>query len=199
MKLTNYTDEQSILLQLKEGSQLAFENLYHRYSKRLYWKLQKLVHDEDQADEILQDLFLKVWERRDQINIEQPFEAYLHRIAQRMAVDYFRKLERQSKLYESYRTVTTELTENVEELFAAKETQNLLNDAISQLPEQRRRAFKLCKIEGKSHQEAAEIMNISPNTVHNHLVKSVSFLKERLANSGKELTPFAIILLIEFL
>ncbi len=199
MDLTNNIEIQSLVLKLKEGDQRAFENLYKRYSNRLYWKLRKLVRYEDQADELLQDLFLKVWERRQQIDIEQPFEAYLHRIANRMAVDYFRKLERQAKLHDSFRASSSELSENLEDLMVAKETQTLLTAAISQLPEQRRRAFTLCKIEGKSHQEAADIMNISPNTVHNHLVKSVHFLKERLASSGKELTPLVFIFIIELL
>lgn len=191
-----HIDEKDLLLRLRAGDQIAFERLYRRYSKPLYWKLQRLVKDSAEADELLQDLFVKVWEKREQIIIQQSFEAYLYRIAQRMVVDYFRKLARQSRMQQQVQLSSDGMTEHVEEYISAKETQKLLDDAIAQLPEQRRRAFTLCKIEGKSHQEAAEIMNISPNTVHNHLVKAVGSVKEYLEKAGKALSPLVLLLAV---
>lgn len=193
---TKQIEESDILQELRSGSKTAFDRLYQAYSKTLLWKLRRMVKDEQEADEILQDLFVKVWEKREHIDIKQSFEAYLFRVAERMAIDYFRKLARESKLYEQLKLGSTEVVENTVELLAAKETQQLLDQAIAQLPEQRRRAFILCKIEGKSHQEAAELMNISPNTVHNHLVKAVSFVKEHMEKSGRTLSPLALIICI---
>lgn len=195
MAPTTYTNEQELLQQLRDGNQRAFDEFYQEYSTPLLWKLQKMVKDPEEADELLQDLFVKIWEKREQLNINQSFKAYLYQVAQRLAIDYFRKIARQNELYAQMQSGATELVENTEELLAARETQQLLDQAIALLPEQRRKAFILCKIEGKSHQEAADLMNISPNTVHNHLVKAVSFVKEHMEKSGKILAPLALLML----
>lgn len=196
MAISIKMDEPELLAQLRHGDIRAFETLYALHSKPLLWKLRKMVKEPEEADELLQDLFVKVWEKRSQINIEQSFEGYLYRIAQRMAIDYFRSIERRSSIYLEVQKGSSEVIDNTQELLEAKETKQLLDMAISKLPEQRRKAFTLCKLEGKSHQEAAEIMQISPNTVHNHLVKAVSFVKEYMERSGKILAPLALFILL---
>lgn len=196
MTTTNHTDEQELLQQLRRGDRSAFNQLYKQYAKPLYWKLLRMVRNNEEVEELIQDLFIKVWDKREQIIIQQSFEAYLYRMAQYMAINYIQKLKRQSRLYDEFQQRTSEIVDNIEELLEAKETQQLLDQAVAQLSEQRRKAFVLCKIEGKSHQEAAELMNISPNTVHNHLVKAVSFVKDHLEKSGKTLSPLALLLAV---
>ncbi|MDR2284212.1 MAG: RNA polymerase sigma-70 factor [Sphingobacterium sp.] len=188
--------EFEVLQRLKAGDHAAFEVLYNLYAKPLYWKLKRMVKDTEEADELLQNLFVKVWERREQINIQQSFEAYLYRVAQHMAVDYFRRLERQSRLQDEVSKSSTEVDGDTEAQLIAKETQQLLDEAIAKLPEQRRRAFILCKIEGKTYLEAAEIMQISPNTVHNHLVKAVQSVKNHLAQSGRDIAILTLLFLL---
>lgn len=185
--------DSELLQQLRAGDHSAFEELYNRHSKKLYWKLKRMVKDPQEADELLQNLFVKVWEKREKIIVQQSFEAYLYRVAQHMAVDYFRKLERESRLQETVSKASPTVEESTEIQLMAKETQQLLDEAIAKLPEQRRRAFVLCKIEGKSYLEAAEIMQISPNTVHNHLVKGIQTVKQHLANSGRDIGILALL------
>lgn len=196
MAISIHTNEQELLAQLRQGDVRAFDLLYANHSKPLLWKLRKMVKNPDEADELLQDLFVKVWAKREQINIQQSFQGYLYRVAQRMAIDYFRALERRSRLESEVQLQTSELVDDTESKLQAKETQKLLNAAIALLPEQRRRAFTLCKLEGKSHAEAAELMQISPNTVHNHLVKAVSFVKDYMERSGRTLAPLALFIVL---
>ncbi|ERJ59054.1 RNA polymerase sigma factor [Sphingobacterium paucimobilis] len=183
-----------LLQRLKAGDHAAFEDLYNQHSKKLYWKLQQMVKDPEEADELLQNLFVKVWEKREQIVVQQTFEGYLYRVAQHMAIDYFRKLERQNRMQEEVLRTGITIDEDTEAQLFAKETQQLLDEAVANLPEQRRRTFILCKFEGKSHQEAAEIMNISPNTVHNHLVKAVYAVRQHLLKSGRDITVLALLI-----
>lgn len=183
MATIDRTDEKDLLLRLQDGDHAAFQTLYHRYAQSLYRKLASLVKQPEEADEILQELFVKVWEKRAQIEIQASFEAYLYRVAQRMAVDYFRSLQTRSRLHAHLERAAPPTTESAEDVRIAHETQSLVEQAIARLPEQRRRAFTLCKIEGKSHREAAEIMGISPNTVHNHLVHAVSNLRAFLGDA----------------
>lgn len=184
--------EQLLLQQMQGGSERAYAELYRRYASELYWKLRQMVRGAEEADELLQDLFVKVWERRDQVDLDQSFGAFLYRIAKNMAVDHFRKLAREAKLYEGFRTSSTELDSTTEDTVIANETNRLLQKAIDQLPPQRRQAFVLCKIDGKTHQQAAELMGISHNTVHNHLVKATSTIKEYLQKSNGELAPLVV-------
>lgn len=185
MSTKEQASEKVLLQQLREDSESAFEILYHKYSKQLYWKLLKMVKESEQADEILQELFIKVWERRNQIDSEQSFGAFLHKIAQRMVVDHYRRIAMITKAHVYLQENTTEIVSPTEDSIENNETSELLTQAIATLSPQRQQAFKLCRIDGKSHKEAAELMEVSPNTVKNHLVSATKQIKEYLENSQR--------------
>lgn len=186
-------EEKRLLLALKQGNNKSFERLYAAYSPSLYWKLLKMIKVKEEADEILQDLFVKVWDRRSQIDTEQSFSAYLYKIAQRMVFDHYRKIARANKAYEQIQYDSTEIIPDVEDYIFAKETSSLIKQAVDEMPPQRKLAFQLCKIEGKSHQQAAEIMNISPNTVHNHLVLALKSIRLYLEKEQNIAPPVALL------
>nr|WP_121269249.1 RNA polymerase sigma-70 factor [Pedobacter schmidteae] len=181
-------NEQDTLNQLKAGEELAFGRLYAHYSEMIYGRLLRLLKDQDVADEIIQDLFLKVWEKREYINASQSFKSYLYTIAENLVYDHFRKVARDRKLQEKFRLVTTELYTHTEEDLLNKESREMINKAIETLPPQRKTAFILCKIEGKSYEEAAGIMGVSVSTVSNHLVKANLSIKAYL-NRSQDLLP----------
>lgn len=185
-----------MLRALQLGDHGAFERLYNGYGKKLYWKLLQMVKNQSEAQEILQELFIKVWNRRGQINPENSFQAYLYSIAKSMVADYYRQLARANKAEKELQYTHSELSLATEETVASKETEKLLQNAISKLPDQRRMAFILCKIEGKSHKEAGEIMGISANTVHNHLVKASKAVKESLFLAHELTNPAILVLAI---
>ncbi|MFP3596924.1 RNA polymerase sigma factor [Chryseobacterium sp. SIMBA_029] len=188
------TEEKNLLQALQLGDHRAFEQLYNRYSKKIYWKLLQMVKDKTEAEEILQELFIKVWNRREQIDLDRSFGAYLYSVAKSMVADYYRRLVRLGEAEKELKLSHTEYTAVTEETILSNETSKLLENAIAQLPVQRQRAFILCKIEGKSHNEAAAIMGISPNTVHNHLVKATQSLKGSLAVENLTLNPGVLVL-----
>jgi len=168
----------AILQRLREGDERAFHHIYKLYSERIYGRLMKLLKDEDVADSILQDVFLRIWERREQIDPEQPFKAYLYRIAENFVCDHFRKVARDTRLQVRLRQLTTELYAHVEEDILKKESEVLIWQAIAKLPPQRRLVFNLCKVDGKSYHEASELLGISESTISNQLVKATRFVKE---------------------
>lgn len=168
----------AVLQLLREGDERAFHHIYKLYSERIYGRLMKLLKDEDVADSILQDVFLRIWERREQIDPEQPFKAYLYRIAENFVCDHFRKVARDTRLQVRLRQLTTELYAHVEEDILKKESEVLIWQAIAKLPPQRRLVFNLCKVDGKSYHEASELLGISESTISNQLVKATRFVKE---------------------
>ncbi|WP_316816154.1 RNA polymerase sigma factor [Pedobacter nyackensis] len=185
-------NEQDILLKLKGGEEPAFGKLYVHYSEMIYARLLRLLKDTDVADEIIQDLFLKIWEKREQINTTQSFKSYLYTIAENLVYDHFRKVARDRKLQEKFRRITTELYTHTEEDLLSKESKEIIDKAIATLSPQRKTAFILCKVEGRSYDEAAEIMGVSASTVSNHLVKANVSIREYL-NKSKDLLPVLLV------
>lgn len=169
---------------LKQGNHAAFAALYNIYSERIYGRLLNLLKDKDVADELLQELFLKLWAKRETIIPGQSFKSYLYKVAENLVYDYFRALSREKKLQDRFRQITTELYSHTEEYLFSKENEALIERAIAQLSPQRKAVFELCRLEGKSYDEAGEILGISPSMVSNHLVKATKLVREQLLKSG---------------
>ena len=172
-----HVEEKDLLLRLQNGDHVAFELLYTRHSAKLLVKLERKLTSSAEADDLLQELFIKIWERRNQIDPLQDFAGYLYRIGQRMVTDHYRKLARTNVMQSDVKMISSEYSDNLEQHLAEKEANHLVEQAIATLTAQQQRVFSLCKIQGKSYKEAAEIMHISPETVHVHLVKATQNVK----------------------
>lgn len=175
-------NEREILEKVMQGDQDAFHAIYYHYAPRLYGKLIKVLHSEDLASEILQDVFMIIWQKRTSIDPTLSFRAYLFKIADNLAIDLFRKANRNSTVMEQLLAASIDHYTHTEEWLEQKERAGLLHEAVAALPEQRRIIFTLCKIEGKSHQEVAQMLDISTSTVNNQLVKAMQFLRKYLAD-----------------
>lgn len=175
-------DEAILLTELKTGSSAAFKYFYEKYRLQLYRKLLKMVQLEVIAEELLQDLFIKIWDKRSLIDPEQSFKAYLYRIAENMVFDYFRKLAREAKLELAVQLNSTEFINPIEEGIFEKETQSKINEAIALLPPQQKLVFTLCKIEGKSYKEVSDLLGISTGTINAHITSATKSIKAHLAN-----------------
>lgn len=177
-------DEAILLSELKAGSSTAFKYFYDKYRAQLYRKLLKMVRLEEIAEELLQDLFIKVWDKRMLINPEQSFKAYLYRIAEHMVYDFYRKVARESRLEHEVAQINTEFSNPIEEGIFEKETQEKINEALAKLPAQQKLVFTLCKIEGKSYKEVAEQLGISIATVNVHITSATKTIKAYLMDKN---------------
>lgn len=186
--------EHDILLRLQSGDEYAFRILYERYSRLIYGNIMRFINDESVADDLLQDVFVKIWEHRASINPDLSFSAYLFTCSRNMVFNFKRrlKLEIESAIHLAYDS--TEFAESVDHIIHKKEIQTLIENVISQLPLQRQRIFRMCKLDGKSYQEVAEELQISVSTVRDHIVKANKFVKEVLMYEGS----FSSLLLLFF-
>lgn len=187
MQDSSQYEEQELLALLHRGSEQAFEKIYNHYSIRLYANLLKLVKSEAEAQEILQDVFLKVWNNREQIDLSKSFKAYLFKIAENKVYDFFRKLARDKKKMAVLLTTTS--GENVPDeanLFTEENTA-LLEKAIGALPPQRQQVFRLCKLEGKSYREVSKELDISESTISDHIVKATKSIRIYFENNEQAL------------
>lgn len=179
-----YTDnEKEILEKMMQGDQEAFHSVYYHYAPRLYGKLVKVLHSQDLASEVLQEVFMIIWQKRATIDTSLSFRSYLFKIADNLAINLFRKANRNSAVMEKLLIASIGHYSHTEEWLERKEKDGLLHNAIAALPEQRRKIFILCKMEGRSHDEVARMLDISPSTVNNQLVKAMQFLRKYLADN----------------
>lgn len=163
---------------LVSGNQMAFKSLFNRYAKRIYNFSFSYLHNEHQSEELVQDVFLKIWENRKNIDSSKNFKSYLFKICVNLIYDYLRKESNKFKFIES-----VEIEEGEDKTYndvLYNETKERLEKLTNKMPEQRRKIFNLNKIEGLSHNEIAHKLNISVRTVESQVYKSVKFLKEHL-------------------
>lgn len=188
----NDIEEINHLESLKAGDSEAFSLIYAKYSKLLLPKMQRMIKVDEVVDELLQDVFMKVWVNRATIDTNQSFKAWIFTIAQNTVYAYYRKLALDVKMQKHLIETFAEFYDQTEDYILNKERVALLNEAIAKLPLQRKEIFKLCKIEGKSYQEAAEILAISPSTVSNQLVSATKYIKRYVFFHSQEFILFCI-------
>jgi len=141
---------------------------------------------------------VKIWDNRQNIDIDQSFRSYLFRIAENKAYDFFRKAARDKKLQAQVLVAATEHYEHIESMLFNKENLAILNGAIESLPSQRQQVFRLCKLERKSYQEVSELLGISTSTVSDHIVKATRSVKEYLFANLKSTILVASLSLLLF-
>ena len=169
--------EKELLSQIREGDVKAFERIYKSYSPRLYGHIIRIVKSVPVTEELLQDVFQRVWERRKTIDLNLSFKSYLFTIARNLVYDYFNKTSRQ-KLMERY-LWAKEMNDNdgFRNRLEEKESEQLLEKAIHQLPPRRKLVYTLCKIEGRSYDEVSRTLGISVSTISDHMVKATKSIK----------------------
>lgn len=188
-------DIKLLLLQFRKGNQRAFERLYRMHSRYLLSNIRALVKDKDVADEILQDVFLKVWENREVVDPDKSFRNFLYTITKNMVYDYMRRVALDIRKRHELMQTALEIYTHVEEQLINKENDALLSDAVEHLPTQCRKVYTLSKFDGKSHQEISEHLNISLATVNNHMVKANRQIRSFVLKNGELSLIIAIILL----
>ncbi len=193
----NDSMEMQLLIALKSGDRTAFEKIYQRYSPKIYLNILKMVKSVDDAQEILQDVFIKVWQKRELIDPEQSFKSYLFQISKFTVYNFIRKVHLDRKLKNYLSRENTELYTHIEEAIAYRESDQFILDAINELPTQRKQVYKLCKIEGKSYAEVSQQLGISTSTINDHIVKATKFLKKKHSSFGASLVLQVIYLLLK--
>ncbi|MFC3197941.1 RNA polymerase sigma factor [Parapedobacter deserti] len=189
------TDEKRLVLRLMDGDGLAFKLIYDSYKHGLGLRLLRLLKSEVLAEEVLQDVFLRVWERRATIDPEKSFRSYLYRVAENMVYDLFRRAAKEKEILQAIIAANSELYTHVEEALMKKESRAFLEDLLARLPNQRRKIFIACKLEGKSYKEVAAELGISTTTVNDHIQKAMQYLK---ANIHRVPTTFLMIIMLRF-
>ncbi|BDD03552.1 RNA polymerase sigma-70 factor [Aureibacter tunicatorum] len=180
--------EDDILLEkFKSGDVNAYEVLFKRHYKNLCLFSAKHLQSYDLAEEVVQELFCKLWEKRSNLNIHSSFKSYLYTATR---LNSLKEIQTRQLHSEHHKVIKTNSSDSVEDQTIEKnELQAKIHETISSLPEQRRKVFEMSRNEGLKYKEIADKLNISPKTVENQMGKALRHMREAL----KEYLPAILV------
>lgn len=163
--------------QLEKSNQKAFEDLYRLFFPRLYNFCMLYVHKKETAEEIVNDVIVKIWEKRETICTIENLETYLFVAVRNLSLNYLQKYSHLHIAIEPESGLAEVINLNSpEKELEWKEIRFKLNMAIEQMPDQQRTVFKLIKEEGFKYKQVAEILGLSPRTVETQLFRAIKKL-----------------------
>lgn len=180
MPQTDIYDEKELLRRIAEGDESAFAVIFHRYKSVLFDYGTKITKSHTAAEELVQECFVKLWLARENLPaIDNPV-GYLHIMARNAGIDYLRRLSLDVGLQKKVWAGICETENSTLQKVQVSETQRLIDEAVAQLPPQQRAVFLLSRYEGLNYEQIGGQLGIANNTVKNHLVKALKFIKEYL-------------------
>lgn len=172
------SSDESLLNLLKKGNRIAFNSLYERYWEQLFQSAIKVLQDEDLAKDVVQDVFVDLWSRRELVQIEK-VSGYLFQAVKYQVFKQLRKVKDFSVLDETFENVLQ--ANSTEEELDVNELQKNLNRSLESLPEKYRLIYELSRVDHLSNKEIAEKLQLSPRTVDWYLHNVLKQLRSALA------------------
>lgn len=178
----HHADDIALVNKLANDDEVAFEVLFHKYKDKLYSFLIHLGNSASAAEDVLQDVFMKIWDRRTQLGDIDNFNAYLFRMAANQAINLMRRQSREIKILDELKLYT--IDENgTAQAMSEKEVQETLAKALATLPQQQYKVFMLSREHGLKYDDIAAEMGISAATVRNHMVQALKKIRVYLESS----------------
>ena len=188
----DYIVDKTMLDDIAAGNEVVFGKFVHQLYQRLFPYTITLVRSEMEADDVLQEAFLKIWLHRSSLsNVENP-AGWVYTIIANTAANHLRsriRHELKVKKFNMQAVVSEEIVGEID----AKFTQTLIDEAVNQLPEKRKLVFLLSKKEGLSRKEIAKQLNISENTVRNQLSEAIHSVHQHLQRKNDSVFSFLVI------
>lgn len=187
-------DEKALFQEVAKGDREAFRQLFHYYNRQLQPFVLRLTGSPAATEEVVQEVFLKLWLHRDRLTgVENP-RAYIIRIAGNEAINYLRMQARDSRLREAVQQLGAEDVPSPEQGIFYREMEGRLNEAIERLPQSCRRIYRMSREQYMRIPEIADALNLSDSTVKNQLVKALKSIRLHL----NRVTPTIIFLIFFF-
>jgi RNA polymerase sigma-70 factor (ECF subfamily) len=162
-------------------SDTLFEQVFKQHFKSLHAYAYTILRDEDAAEDIVQQVFVKLWEKREETEITQSIQAYLYRMVYNSCLNFL-KHEKVKEAHVSFaKHSMSEGVEHITKTIAGKELNHKIQQALQQLPEQCRTIFQLSRFEELKYKEIATLLNLSVKTIENQMGKALRIMRVALA------------------
>ncbi len=169
--------QRSLILLVARGNQQAFKELFDIFHPLIFHFSKRYLRSEYLAEEAVQDIFLKIWIKRESLVYVEDFSAWLFRLSRNYLLNVLKKASRENRIKDEIKLTLDEKDEESDQLLGQNEDIALLGKIMSMLPPQRQEVFRLCRFEEKSYDEVARVLGISKSTVNDHMVKAMKFVK----------------------
>ncbi len=175
----NSQEEKALFKEISKSNEKAFEKLFHRYYGHLCLFASRIIQNDNAAEEIVQDFFVKLWEKREQITIETSVKSYLFRAVKNLCLNFIQHNKTKLRYAQS---ILAEVSNNQtdDDSFTEINLAEKIEESIQSLPTKRREIFRLSREEGLKYREIAEKLNISIKTVETQMGLAIKTLRYKL-------------------
>lgn len=179
----NY-DNQLFISGLKADDKVVIDKIYQKYHAKIYHFAKSYLKLNDEAADIVQEVFVKLWDSRASLKRDTDLDALVFTITRNAVISVFRKKSSEKKYMEYLRSMAIDSDNQTIEALDYCSLEGHLNSLINQLPEKRKQVFLLSRQQGLKNTEIAKQLNISEKTVEDHMTKALVFLRKRMESYG---------------
>lgn len=183
--------EKELVKKLKDGDKFAFEVLFYKYRNKVKGFAVKLVPTQVDPEEIVQEVFVKLWLKKEFINPDKDFQPYLFSIAKNLILDHLKSAVNRKLYFVGEHFQNDLLVDEGLDNLMPEDAEEKLQKLIAEIPERRREIFRLSRFEGLSYKQIALRLNISENTVDSQIRNALAFLR-------KEFRKFVVLAFLYF-
>jgi len=176
-----YSDEE-LMQEIKADNMFAFDLLFRKYSKKLSKFGFSILKSTEDTENLIQDVFLNLWENRNKVEKDSAIKSYIFTLTHNSAISIIRKKARESEFVEYLKSLQEISEEPADKELEYIELTNKLDEILKALPPRQREVYLLHKVEGLKYGEIAERLNISVNTIENHMSRALKTIREKLGN-----------------
>ena len=176
-------NEKELLIQVSNGNELAFRQLFDSYHGKLYSYILKITESNETAEDIVHDVFLKLWLQKERLLEIQQLNAYLFKMAQNAAYNGLRRLAKRALVMNELSKGATHESSDPNDKLVRKEVLQIIHNAVGKLTPQQKEVFKMSREEGLKQEDIAKRLNISIFTVKRHLTDALNHLRNEITSS----------------
>lgn len=173
-------NEKELLMKIAEGSESAFKDLFHLWRDKLYFFILRITHSAEMAEDIVQDVFVKVWTNRAALQSIHHFDAYIYKISQNQAISGMKRMAQEALILAELKKAPDAATSLTEDAVVHRELSRKFQVVLSKLPTQQRLVYTLTHLQGLKHEEVARQLKISSSTVKNHMTRALGTIRKEL-------------------
>lgn len=173
-------DDKEYVECLKKDDFIAFDSLFYKYSEKMYAFALSITRETFAAEEITQLVFMKVWEKRAQINEHFSFKSFLFSVAYHETISWLRKEKSKERRITTFVQNSDFLTNETEYAVEFRDMEYIANQFVENLPEKRKKIFRLSREQGFTNKEISRELGISVKTVENQMTSALKYLREKL-------------------
>jgi RNA polymerase sigma-70 factor (ECF subfamily) len=176
--------DESLVRRLKENDKPAFELIFNKFSKKLYYFTLSYLHSQAESEEIVQNVFIALWENRDMLNESFPLQNYLYKVTINHIYNYYKHQLVRRRYFEKMILEGKEEDQEPAQGILANDLGEIMNKIIGELPIRQRLIFRLSRTEGLSHAEIAQRLGLSVRSVENQIYRALKYIREKLSKES---------------